>query len=87
MTKPDNRLRLSYYAGLFLRGLIIFYRYTLAYVLGGRCRFEPSCSAYALQALAWHGPIKGSRLAFKRLCRCHPLGGSGFDPVPGKGAG
>lgn len=47
-----------------------------------RCRFTPSCSAYALEALAVHGVARGSWLAFRRLLRCHPWGGSGYDPVP-----
>ena len=46
------------------------------------CRFTPTCSEYARQALIKHGPIKGSWLALKRLLRCHPWGGSGYDPVP-----
>ncbi|MDB6034432.1 MAG: yidD [Verrucomicrobiales bacterium] len=46
------------------------------------CRFTPTCSAYALEALQTHGAFKGSCLAAHRLCRCHPWGGSGFDPVP-----
>jgi uncharacterized protein len=50
----------------------------------GRCRFEPSCSAYALEALQTHGAIKGSWLAVRRLCRCHPWGDFGPDPVPPK---
>ena len=49
--------------------------------LGG-CRFEPSCSAYALESLRLHGAMKGSWLAVKRICRCHPWGGCGEDPVP-----
>ena len=48
----------------------------------GRCRFTPSCSAYALEALQRHGALDGSGLAVKRLCRCHPWGGCGDDPVP-----
>lgn len=48
----------------------------------GRCRFEPSCSAYASQALQAHGPLRGSWLALKRIGRCHPWGGCGHDPVP-----
>jgi uncharacterized protein len=47
------------------------------------CRFVPSCSAYAAEALATHGALRGSLLALRRLSRCHPLGGRGFDPVPG----
>ncbi len=46
------------------------------------CRFEPSCSAYALEAIEVHGATRGSWLACRRLLRCHPLGGWGFDPVP-----
>jgi putative membrane protein insertion efficiency factor len=46
------------------------------------CRFEPSCSRYAMEALARHGALKGSLLAIRRLGRCHPWGGSGYDPVP-----
>jgi putative membrane protein insertion efficiency factor len=48
----------------------------------GRCRYSPSCSAYALQAIQLHGVGHGSRLSLLRLCRCHPWGGSGEDPVP-----
>jgi uncharacterized protein len=48
----------------------------------GRCRFTPTCSEYALQALAVHGAALGAWLALKRICRCHPWGGCGYDPVP-----
>ncbi len=62
------------------------YRYTLSPLLPKSCRFEPSCSAYALEALSMHGPVKGSWLALRRLARCHPVaflgGSSGYDPVP-----
>jgi putative membrane protein insertion efficiency factor len=51
-------------------------------VLPPSCRFTPSCSAYAIQALSRYGAAKGSWLAMKRILRCHPWGGSGFDPVP-----
>jgi uncharacterized protein len=47
-----------------------------------RCRFHPSCSAYALEALAQHGAVRGTWLATRRVARCHPWGGGGFDPVP-----
>jgi len=65
---------------------IMVYRYLLSPVMPPRCRFHPSCSAYALEALAEHGPLKGSWLALRRLARCHPFtllgGSSGYDPVP-----
>ena len=51
--------------------------------LGPACRFEPTCSQYALEAVASRGAIRGAWLAARRVCRCHPLGGSGYDPVPG----
>ena len=67
---------------LILRALIIAYRYGLAPVLGANCRYEPGCSAYAQEAIGIHGPLLGSWLAFKRIFRCHPWGGAGYDPVP-----
>lgn len=65
-----------------LLGLIHLYRYTLSYFLGRQCRFAPTCSEYALEAIRRHGAIKGGRLAARRIARCHPWGGSGYDPVP-----
>jgi putative membrane protein insertion efficiency factor len=50
----------------------------------GRCRFEPSCSQYAVEAIRAHGALRGAALAIWRLCRCHPWGGCGADPVPAK---
>ncbi len=65
---------------------ILIYRRFVSPMLPPACRFHPSCSAYALEALHTHGPIKGLWLAVRRLARCHPVtilgGGSGFDPVP-----
>ncbi len=49
---------------------------------GARCRFTPTCSQYALQAVKTHGALSGGWLATKRVCRCHPWGGAGYDPVP-----
>jgi putative membrane protein insertion efficiency factor len=65
---------------------IIAYRLVISPFLPRVCRFHPSCSTYALEALRIHGPLKGSWLTLRRLLRCHPFtilgGGSGFDPVP-----
>lgn len=61
---------------------IRFYRLFLSPLLGVNCRFAPSCSCYAEQAVREHGALAGAWLAARRLLRCHPLGGSGHDPVP-----
>lgn len=63
-------------------GAIRVYQLTLSPLFAGSCRYEPSCSRYALGALEQHGLLRGSWLALRRLARCHPLGGSGLDPVP-----
>jgi hypothetical protein len=62
--------------------LIEVYRVTLAPLIGGFCRYLPSCSAYAEEAIRRHGAGPGSRLAVRRLLRCHPFHRGGFDPVP-----
>ncbi|MDR0965749.1 MAG: membrane protein insertion efficiency factor YidD [Myxococcales bacterium] len=59
-----------------------FYRLALSPLLPPACRFHPSCSAYALQAIELHGALRGSWLTLRRLLRCHPLCRGGFDPVP-----
>lgn len=61
---------------------IELYRWTLAPLLGGHCRFEPSCSLYAAEALRRHGARRGVALAVKRLARCQPFASGGLDPVP-----
>lgn len=65
-----------------LQGLIRAYQLLLSPLLGGHCRFTPSCSHYASEAIAVHGPARGCWLALKRIGRCHPLCDGGFDPVP-----
>jgi putative membrane protein insertion efficiency factor len=67
---------------IILRAAITVYQWMLAPVLGANCRYEPSCSAYAHEALGAHGAMAGSWLALRRISRCHPWGGSGYDPVP-----
>lgn len=76
--------------GLTVRALQLCvrgYQLTLARFLGGQCRFDPSCSRYAIEALAVHGALRGSWLALRRIARCHPWGGAGYDPVPQKKSG
>lgn len=58
------------------------YQLALSPFAGGACRFTPSCSDYAIQAIQEHGAVRGLVLALRRVGRCHPLGSSGFDPVP-----
>ena len=65
-----------------LLALIRFYQYAISPLLGRRCRFFPSCSEYAVEALEKHGALAGSWLALKRLSHCHPWNPGGFDPVP-----
>ena len=62
---------------------IRLYQWTLSPLLGLNCRYAPTCSAYAIEAIATHGALRGLWLGFKRILRCHPWGGSGYDPVPG----
>ena len=62
--------------------LIRVYQWTISPMLGARCRFYPSCSCYAHEALERHGALAGTWLAAKRLSRCHPFSAGGYDPVP-----
>jgi len=67
------------------RGLVVLvtaYRWLVSPVLGPNCRYHPSCSEYAIEALRAHGAARGGWLALRRISRCHPWGGHGFDPVP-----
>ena len=65
-----------------LQFMIRAYQVLLSPFLGDSCRFTPSCSAYAMEAIEKHGALKGSWLALKRIGRCHPLCDGGYDPVP-----
>lgn len=62
--------------------LITFYRNCISPLFPPTCRFTPTCSQYAQEAIQKYGPLKGGWLALKRILRCHPFGGRGFDPVP-----
>ena len=67
-----------------LLALVWLYRILISPWLGNNCRYEPSCSKFALEALRKHGAFRGTWFAAKRIGRCHPWGGSGYDPVPDK---
>jgi len=62
--------------------IIRLYQLIISPLLGPKCRYTPTCSHYAIEALKKHGPFKGTWLAAKRIARCHPWGGHGHDPVP-----
>lgn len=63
-------------------GLVRIYQWVLSPLFPGSCRYSPTCSAYAVEAMTRHGPFRGAWMTLRRLGRCHPLGGSGWDPVP-----
>ncbi len=70
---------------LIIKVLILpvkFYQIAISPHLGPSCRYTPTCSAYTIEALEKHGPIKGLYLSIKRITKCHPWGSSGYDPVP-----
>ena len=74
--------RLARLPAVFARALIRGYQLTLSPFIGNQCRFHPSCSSYAMEAVDVHGALKGSWLAIRRIGRCHPYNPGGFDPVP-----
>lgn len=80
-TGTTSKLSLLAYVML---ALVHFYRYVISPLIGPRCRFYPTCSTYALEAIKIHGAIKGGWLALKRILRCNPLSEGGEDPVPPK---
>jgi putative membrane protein insertion efficiency factor len=69
-------------AASVLAGAVRVYQWTLRPVIGANCRFEPSCSHYAIEALGTHGALRGSALAARRILRCNPWHPGGYDPVP-----
>lgn len=73
---------LKWVIGSFFILLVKFYQGAISPLKPPTCRYTPTCSEYAVQALRKHGPFKGLYLAVKRLLSCHPWGGSGYDPVP-----
>ena len=86
----DNLCKGFYSLWLFLStilskimlGLIWFYRHCISPLTPAACRYTPTCSQYAVEAIKKYGPFKGGWLAFRRILRCNPWGGSGYDPVP-----
>ena len=79
---PTLQQRLNQRVAWLLLALIGFYRRFISPILGPRCRFTPTCSAYGLEAIQKHGPWKGGWLTLKRLLLCHPFTPCGCDPVP-----
>lgn len=72
------------FLAFFFKLPIRFYRFCISPMIPSRCRYTPTCSEYALEALDTYGPIRGSWLSVKRIARCHPWGSHGYDPVPEK---
>lgn len=79
--KSQTAAGMSFYERC-VRGALRAYKLTLSPLIGRQCRFAPTCSEYAADVLIGHGPWRGSVLTVKRLCRCHPWGGAGWDPPP-----
>lgn len=82
LSRSGNRNVLSRAAARAAVAIVRGYRYIVSPLLGTNCRFEPSCSAYAAEAIDRYGLLRGGWLAARRIVRCHPWGGSGYDPVP-----
>ena len=77
-----SKITLKYILSIPLIVLVKFYQICISPLKPASCRFSPTCSSYALEALKKHGPLKGGYLSVKRIFKCHPWGGSGYDPVP-----
>lgn len=72
---------MNFVFSFFFRVIIILYKKIVSPLFLARCRYLPTCSDYGLQAIQKHGPWKGGILTIKRICRCHPWGGEGYDPI------
>lgn len=81
---PEALRAIARLPALGARGLILVWQWGLAPVMGANCRYEPSCSAYAMEAIGRFGLLRGGWLAVRRIVRCNPWGGCGHDPVPGR---
>jgi putative membrane protein insertion efficiency factor len=81
MREPEAEQRRSFPAIVAI-GAVRVYQLALSPLWGPACRYEPSCSHYAVEAITRHGVLRGSWLAARRISRCHPFGGMGHDPVP-----
>jgi hypothetical protein len=79
VTAPEDRLTVP---ARMLRSAVVAYRRWISPAMPARCRFYPSCSAYALEAVTRHGAVRGTGLTLWRLSRCHPFHPGGYDPVP-----
>jgi len=78
--RPDRLLKKA--VELIFVGLIRFYQLAISPMTHASCRYTPTCSQYAVEAIRKYGPVNGGWLALKRIARCHPWGGHGYDPVP-----
>lgn len=82
MRRKNDRVKPDRAISQVLAAAIQFYRASIGLALPNSCRYSPSCSAYAIDALKVHGPWRGTWLAIRRVLRCHPFHAGGYDPVP-----
>nr|WP_228064823.1 membrane protein insertion efficiency factor YidD [Muribacter muris] len=80
--RPSSKIATAGWLAKIMLGLIRFYQYVISPLIGSRCRFYPSCSQYAVEAIQRFGAVKGGWLTLKRIVRCNPLSEGGEDPVP-----